>query len=375
MTKFGRQICNKLVPGAEDPGWQANDVYYDGERVYYQIAAYTGDPTWKYCAGLAEAIYRDGYVFPNNGGVAGFDDFTHGLLLDYQQTGDTVSKNAIVLLSQKASFAADGTPLPWTADAYYSREVAYVIMAYLNAEAVGEPRRARLSDMIDQALGHIDQWFISKTAPFVRPFMVGITMQALIQAYDATQDPRIPPAIKTALDGLWPSMWDPTSQSFRYTNIETSTLSSSTPGYNTGGMQPAPDLNLLIAPAYAWMYYVTGDTKYRDQGDQIFAGGVTNAQNWLYLGKQFDQSYWWSPAYVAWRRAAQPGVAKAATTGTGTSPSVSTTSTSSTPTPTPTSTSTPTSTPTTTTTTTTSTEPAKNGKSIGKLRNLMERVR
>ena len=74
-------------------------------------------------------------------------------------------------------------------------------------------------------------------------------------------------------------------------------------------MDPAPDLNLIIAPAYAWMYYMTGDTKYRDWGDQIFAGGVTNAQNWLYLGKQFDQNYWWSPAYVTWRKAAQPGVA------------------------------------------------------------------
>ncbi len=94
-------------------------------------------------------------------------------------------------------------------------------------------------------------------------------------------------------------MWLPDCKCFKYTNVVTS----------TGGMDPAPDLNLIIAPAYAWMYYVTGETKYRDWGDQIFAGGVTNAQGWLYLGKQFDQSYWWSPAYVTWRKAAQPGVA------------------------------------------------------------------
>jgi hypothetical protein len=108
----------------------------------------------------------------------------------------------------------------------------------------------------------------------------------------------VPNAVKTALDGLWPRMWLPNSQCFQYTNVNTS----------TGGMDPAPDLNLLIAPAYGWMYYMTGETKYRDWGDQIFAGGVTNAQNWLYLGKQFDQNYWWSPAYVTWRKAAQPGV-------------------------------------------------------------------
>lgn len=298
MTTFGRQICNKLVPGAGDWAFQADNVYYDGERVYYQIAAYTGDPTWKYCASLAEHIYRDGYVMPNNGSVAGWMNFTGGLLMDYERTGDAISRNAVVLISQHASFSTE-TPLEWSADASYSREVAYAIMAYLNAEAAGAPRRARLADMVNQAIGHIDQWFITKNAPYVRPFMVGITMQALIQAYDATHDSRIPAAVKTALDGLWPSMWLPDSKCFKYTNVVTS----------SGGMDPAPDLNLIIAPAYAWMYYVTGETKYRDRGDQIFAGGVANAQSWLYLGKQFDQNYWWSPAYITWRKAAQPGVA------------------------------------------------------------------
>jgi hypothetical protein len=264
MTTFGRQICNKLVPGAEDASLQADAVYYDGERVYYQIATYTGDPTWKYCAGLAESIYRDGYAIPNNGKVAGWNIFTHGLLMDYERTGDVTSRDTAVLMSQNASFAPDGTPLEWTADTSASREVAYVIMAYLNAEAAGAPRRARLADMVNQALGHIDQWFIARPRSYVRPFMVGITLQALIQAYGATQDARIPPAIKTALDGLWATTWLPDSQCFQYTNVNTT----------SGGTQPSPDLNLIIAPAYAWMYYAIGDTTYRDRGDQIFAGGV-----------------------------------------------------------------------------------------------------
>jgi hypothetical protein len=315
MVTFGRKICNKLVPGAEDWSLQADAVYYDGQRVYYQIATYTGDPTWKYCAGLAEKIYRDGYVIPNNGKVAGWNIFNTGLLMDYERTGDVTSQDIVVRMSQNAAFASDGTPLEWTADTSHSREVAYVIMAYLNAEAVGGPRRARLADMVNQALGHIDQWFISQTAPYVRPFMVGITIQALIQAYDATLDSRIPDAVKAALDGLWPSMWLPDSQCFKYTNVNTS----------SGGMTPSPDLNLVIAPAYSWMYYITGETKYRDRGDQIFAGGVANAQNWLYLGKQFNQNYWWSPAYVTWRKGAQPGVAAGTvpvSTSTATAPSV-----------------------------------------------------
>ena len=62
---------------------------------------------------------------------------------------------------------------------------------------------------------------------------------------------------------------------------------------------PAPDLNLLIAPMYAWLYRQTGETKYRDQGDALFAGGVKKA--YLDGGKQFDQNYWWSFDYVRWR--------------------------------------------------------------------------
>src|SRR5687768_1308144 len=88
MVTFGRKICNTLVPGAEDLSLQADNVYYDGERVYYQIAAYTGDPTWKYCAGLAESIYRDGYTRPNDGRVAGWNSFSSGLLMDYERTRD-----------------------------------------------------------------------------------------------------------------------------------------------------------------------------------------------------------------------------------------------------------------------------------------------
>ena len=31
--------------------WEGNVWYYDGIRVYYLIADYTGDPSWEKCAG------------------------------------------------------------------------------------------------------------------------------------------------------------------------------------------------------------------------------------------------------------------------------------------------------------------------------------
>jgi hypothetical protein len=67
----------------------------------------------------------------------------------------------------------------------------------------------------------------------------------------------------------------------------------------SGGTDPAPDLNLLIAPAYAWMYRQTADVTYRQQGDEIFTGGVRNAT--LTEDKQFNQNYEYSFDYLAWR--------------------------------------------------------------------------
>src|SRR2546422_10023046 len=128
-----------------------DQVYYDAERVYYQIADYTGDPSWLNCSQLAETVYRDQYVLPNNGSVPGHWNFTTGLRLDAQRTADAQSKTAAVLLSQHAAFATDGTPLAWTQSADFSREVAYAVLSYINAEALGQPPRQRRVDLVPPA--------------------------------------------------------------------------------------------------------------------------------------------------------------------------------------------------------------------------------
>ena len=74
-------------------------TYYDGESVFYQIADYTGDLSWLACADKAEKLYRDGYVFPNNGNVPGYWNFTRGLTTDALRTGDTRSAQAVHLLA------------------------------------------------------------------------------------------------------------------------------------------------------------------------------------------------------------------------------------------------------------------------------------
>src|SRR5438034_2489088 len=234
--------CKTLMTGADKYGNVYTEdnllgaTYYDAIAVYLHIQQYTKDPSWAPCVQAAKLHYRDNYVIRLNGRVPGHWNFTTGLALDYQINGDAQSKNAAILLSQNAAYAADGTTLAWTVDASGSREVTYAIRAYLNAEKLGQPRRARLADLINQELGYVDQWFIFKTFRFpeigicadvgatavgtyyIKPFMVGLTMEGLIMAYDATGDARIPPASKICLDWLWANAWVPADQSLWYVN-------------------------------------------------------------------------------------------------------------------------------------------------------------
>jgi hypothetical protein len=302
MVTVGAKLC---VPASSIVGGSGADspVYYDAERVFYQIADYTGNPSWNACAHNAQAIYRDRYVIPNKGAVPGYWNFTRGLAMDYLRTGDRVSRDAVIVLAENAAIARDTTPPASTVSADLNREVAYAILSYLDAESVGAPRRRRLNLLVDQALGHIDQWFVTiswpgpwqknpQTTSRLAPFMVGLTAEALIAYYEKTHDARIPPAIRLAMDWLWDHAWIPEAQAFWYEFPD-----QNQPCCRASGA--APDLNLLIAPAYAWLYQQTGDPTYRDRGDQVFAGGVRGA--WLGDGKHFDQNYRWSFDYVRWR--------------------------------------------------------------------------
>src|SRR2546422_7335164 len=142
MLSFGQVHCASVTQllSLEQLFWA---IEYDAGRVYYQIADYTGDPFWSTCGQLAEAVYRDQYVLPINGGAAGHVNYTTGLRMDYRHTGQVASQQAAVLLSQNAAYAKDGTPLEWTRSADFSREVAFAVLSYINAEALGEPPRQR----------------------------------------------------------------------------------------------------------------------------------------------------------------------------------------------------------------------------------------
>jgi hypothetical protein len=305
MLSQGVNFCNQAdidaAIGSVGVFTEANVWYYDGTRVYDQIAAYTGNPSWYTCAGYVNQAYRAwvlaltaGASWPV-GALNGWRIFPHGLLNDYQRTGDSNSRDAVIRLAQNSAYAGSGGGP--TCDV--SRETAYIINAYLASENVGLPRNPLLATAVNYALGHIDQWFVSKTCPDMMPFMVGLTTEALINYYEITGDVRIPPQIRIAADGLWSTAWVPASSSFYYESAGDQTVGTA-------------DLSLLIAPAYAWLWQKTGGAKYLQSGDQVFAGGVLYANFWT--GKQFSQNYRWSFDYVKWR-SANPNVFSVRTTG------------------------------------------------------------
>jgi len=230
--------------------------------------------------------------------------------MDWKDTGDSESRDYLELLRDRPPFSyPTGYEDEW-AKQKYSREVAYSIESQIVAERAGYARQTdRLNTLVDLALGHIDIW-VNKdyidTDPdwqFCQAFMTGLTGSALIAHYERSvelgnPDDRVIPALERLTEFLWDEMWVADVNGSGYGAFEY--VQPSTSG--VGSESPAPDLNQLIAPMFAWLYLQTGDATYLKRGDAIFAGGVELAD--LGAAKRFNQNYRSSFQFVEWRREA-----------------------------------------------------------------------
>ena len=321
---------------------EINTNYYDGQRVYFQIADYTGqEEPWNTYAQEAERIYMN-YLVAHDFGMPGYRRFAEGIYMDYVRTGDSFAYENIVKIRDNPAFSNAGTRRI-SVPAWYrersSREIAYALEAHIFAERVDHPRdEADVARYVTMALNHIREWITGEFSDPDRhrraPFMFGLTAEALIMFYewelDNGRDPTalynhasvptefvptmtIPEAIKAMADylydeavvesgdnmgkpmwvadlggtrGNWNDSGGTGYAAFRYEDI------------NRG--EPAPDLNLLIAPAYAWLFLHYGEMKYITIADQLFVSGV-NLPNLDRNTKIFNQNYRWSFDYIKWR--------------------------------------------------------------------------
>lgn len=290
MLTLGRKWCDGKTYGF---GYEEDVWYYDGTRVYYQLADYTQDPFWNQCALNVAHQYRD-YVISNSGKIPGWRVFPRGLRMAWERTGDPTYQQAVILLATKSAFAfTAGDPSDTV-----MRETAYVAEAYMEAERVGQPRNPLLAKAVGYLEADFQRIFVTGGYKLHQPFFDGLASEALIDYYDLTQDASVPPAIKLMLDGNWANAYNQTTHELAYNpDPPGPTCSVSCQGY-------VPDITNLLDPAYVWYWTISKDPTYLQEADTMFGNALNTDIS--YSGKIFSQNYRWTFDYVQWRTGTVP---------------------------------------------------------------------
>ncbi len=355
MTEWGNHwgvYLQTYDPPTDGGMYENNGIYYDAQRIYFQIADYTGQAEpWNTHAQEAERVYR-AYLdnrFNYNGTipwyVQGYRRFSHGIMMDAERTEDPSSIEGVLRMRDNGAFANIlGFDSATTARMYYerkSREVAYLISAHINAEKFGLPRQEEvLALFVTMAMNHLEQWItetyydVDANRHRLAPFMVGLTAEALIEYYEwEVENQRDPSALfshPTVIQYPTPTRSIPealqqVAYHMRYTATVESGVNAGKPmwvedvggtsypfndeggtGYSAlryesiNNARPSPTLSLLIAPLYAWVFKHTGEIDYINIGDKLWEGGVALA-NVGWNTKTYNQNYRWSFDYIKWR--------------------------------------------------------------------------
>ncbi len=333
---YSSTIDNAITYGQYEP-------WYGFRRLASHIG---GDALLETYAEAAEDAWRP-YSTDNSGGVTGYRNYTDGFRLDWVQNGDTVTRDALIDQAVSASFTT-GSSSATMKDEFYSREVAYAVLGYINSEVFcATTHNTRMEPMVELMLadvgasvningattlsagGHIEQWLGSITtdasgnitggthnfntdgwdgaSPGVgteqgfAPFMGAITGWTLIAHYEnaasinggITPDPRTITKLVRLFDAMWVYYWveGDASMKYRWTSTDGS-----------------PALNNEMAPIYWWLYKQTGDIRHLQRGDALFNGtvgyesltyrGVSTAS---YLSKEFNELIRWTIDGLQWR--------------------------------------------------------------------------
>jgi hypothetical protein len=275
-----------LSDPTEDGIW-----YYDFGKVAYEMPY---DVNLR--AYARQSVFN--YAFWQNYGMkgtAGYEVFSNGLkyvYLDCVKNNDASGANTCLSTLKNMYINAQwgsGSFLGYFLDPAQTRPTAYAlemqnVFTELNLPA---PRLYKLASM---SLYHLDMWCISQCyTNNVVPYQIGLAAESLINYHNLTGDKRIPEYIKATADWLIDKAYVPEECSFVY--VYNAPPASSVRNYDWV-------LNLLTVPILGYAYKLTGDNKYKDIGDKVFATGV--AQTWLGAAKAFTQNYRWSRKYLEW---------------------------------------------------------------------------
>jgi len=290
---------------------------YDGGRVYQQILDYdqhhqnqykqTDPDEWHRCMELAMEPYKDTIIGTAGGFTQEANQFPFGMAMNYMRTGDTTYQDAVSILAFNPGYYY------WFSGSVYAESVrvsAYMMDDRLANEIIGAPRdTAFMLRAVDVMLGYLDQSYnLSLSNPNqqeynIHPFMVGVAMEALITYYELdlaegnTPDARIPLEIKKVLDWWQATQYVASTHTLAYGAYD---VPPRNPQLVPGTLYSATELNDLVATAYAWYWYKTGNNTYLTEGDDLFSW-VWNSGGWTWSVKEYNQIYKWSFDYVRWR--------------------------------------------------------------------------
>jgi hypothetical protein len=304
-------------PGGVGPYNQALAItYYDRASAFYNVGELLGDKEWLKLGDEAALFYRDKYLLheklpeSQKGLVPGYWIFTEGLKRHYERSKDLKSKEALFLLAERGRYASSDEKAHSNAEsAERSREVAYGLLAHLNAEKLGRPSEELWrNSLVALARGHIAQWRgkaswrgIESKTRYIVPFMAALTARAIIEAVEANKIPTselglVIEELSALADLLWDSLWLSKEKAFRYADREV--ISGESLDKSALHRRAAPDLNLLIFPLYAWLSDRTADPRHNERARDILKGGLVGAY-WI-GAKQFNQQLFWSTYGIRW---------------------------------------------------------------------------
>jgi hypothetical protein len=273
--------------------------YYDGARVYFNMASYTGNLLWNNCAHNIASQYAD-FVIAANGGAPGWRVFPHGLAMAaVLYPAETKFKQAVDLLRNNGLYTLLGGRI----DDDILRETAYAVDVYTVTESIlGEARHPDLQRSAEFLMGMLLS-YTDGTSRYSQDqtFYCGLAMEALINYWELTKDTRVPFVVKRMLDFIW-AHYDLVHHAIVYDpdpvgpHCANSSLWFTDGGGDCAAHPVAGDiLHNLVDPAFAWYWQITGNDTYRIRGDELFQHGLDNGP---YSGKEFSQAYRWSFDYV-----------------------------------------------------------------------------
>lgn len=310
---FGVPRADRIAPTYDSIYAHWGDVHWDRNGTQWEYYYYDRGLGWyaawwrgkgehylDRAAGAVDAYLND-YVngitndgSPRNGRIPPRWSFVEGLAVDYLVRGTPLALDMIEAIAVRldAIWMDNFFTTPYQDGRIQGRTVMAQLIAY---EMTG---KQVYRDNLQTGIENLITWYGQESSGFwpMRSYCYAqanfqashAILDVLIRHYDLVeQDPRIPPIVKASLDEMW-KYWH-AGVGFEYMSDPHSDPCLNDQGNTVGNTDPAPDVSLLILPAFDWYYAYSGQNRYRQRAAEIYSTGL--ARTYWNGHKQFNQSF------------------------------------------------------------------------------------